>query len=238
MILGIDTSAVVCTAALAENGKVLRRFSVLGKTHSEILLPGILELLKKEKRKISDLSAIAFSAGPGSFTGLRIGIATVKGLAVKDRIPCVPLSTLEALAWRFQKEAENAVLCPVMDARRGEFYQAFFRLKSGSVERLTEDRAVSGEKLTEEISGLENVILLGDGAEKYFNAFSPAASLAPEEKRLQDGGAAALLGEAYYEKEKYVMCESLTVQYLRLPQAEREWLEKQKEISEEKGELK
>ena len=236
MILGVDTSAQVCTAALVREGKTLACFSYgREKTHSETLLPGIVSLLKETNVRLEDLSAIALSVGPGSFTGLRIGLAAVKGLAVAHSIPCVGVSTLEALAYRFFGERENAVLCPVMDARRGEFYNALFALEEGKIRRLTEDRAISGQNLLRELASFETPILLGDGAEKFHSLYPDACALAPEEKRLQRGDAVALLGEIVFKNGGAVPCEALSARYLRLPQAEREWLEKQKS-NEQKGE--
>ncbi len=237
MILGIDTSAVVCTAALAEEGKTQELFSVGNeRTHSETLLPGVAMLLERRGLRPSDLDAIAVSAGPGSFTGLRIGIAAVKGLAAADAVPCVPVSTLEALAYRFRGEAGRAVLCPVMDARRGEFYNALFSLRDGAIERLTEDRAIAGESLAKELAEKENVIILGDGAGKFASLYPAAGTLAPEEKRYQSGDAVAVLGEIIWKNGGAVPCEKLSPRYLRLPQAEREWLAKQNPVQKEGNE--
>lgn len=228
IVLGIDTSALVCTAALIDGEKVLSSFS-LGKerTHSETLLPGILELFQKGCLSLADVDVIALACGPGSFTGLRIGLATVKGLAVSRQIPCVPVSTLEALAYRFYGKEEELVLCPVMDARRGEFYNALFSLKNGKIERLCEDRAVSGDVLSKEISEYKNVFLLGDGAEKFHALFPESGTLSPENLRLQSGESVALLGAKEAMNQNTVPCEKLSPRYLRLPQAEREWLAKQ-----------
>ena len=223
LILGIDTSAVTCSVALLENRNMLSTRSVThGMTHSETLLPMISEVLAESDKKISQLDCIAIAAGPGSFTGLRIGISTVKGLAISQNIPCVSVSTLEGLATN-ARHYEGITVCALMDARRGEFYQAFFRIEKGNAVRICEDRAVNGEKIAEEMKKESKLIILGDGAEKFVSLFpSYQKYLAPKEIRFQNGESIAYLGEAG----ELQSCQSLSPTYLRLPQAEREWLEK------------
>ena len=166
LILGIDSSASAASAALVENGRLLGESYVNTKqTHSQTLLPMVETLLRSLQRSCKDLDALAVSHGPGSFTGVRIGVSCVKGMAFPNSTPCVGISTLEAiayggLAW------EGAVLCAVMDARCGQVYNALFRANQGRLQRITEDRALSIEQLGEECRGFqEPVLLLGDGAE-------------------------------------------------------------------------
>ncbi|MBQ3865555.1 MAG: tRNA (adenosine(37)-N6)-threonylcarbamoyltransferase complex dimerization subunit type 1 TsaB, partial [Clostridia bacterium] len=136
-ILGIDTSAGTCGAALMKDGKTLASFARRdGLVHSETLLPGILLLLDGAGIGVSDLDAVAVSVGPGSFTGLRIGVSTVKGLSYPGDIPCVPVSTLEALAEN-ASSLEGKTVCALMDARRGEFYNAIFTVQGGVPRRIT-----------------------------------------------------------------------------------------------------
>ncbi len=241
ILLGIDTSATTCTAALVRDQKVLGAFSRRdGMTHSETLLPGVLSLLKGAALDVGRLDAIAVSAGPGSFTGLRIGIATAKGLAYDRDLPCVPVSTLEALAENASDRA-GSLVCAVMDARRGEFYNALFNVTESGVERLTEDRAVSGQALYEELSGEKNTLILGDGAEKFVGAFPELAPfLAPEDIRWQSGVSVCRVAQRRFDTDK-TTCRMLSPRYLRLPQAEREWLRRQEENhqeSEQTGEKK
>lgn len=226
-VLGIDTSAVVCSVALISDRDTLAFKTVSeGLTHSETLLPLIREILNECNTSVSGLDAIAISNGPGSFTGLRIGISAVKGLAVSDRIPCIGVSTLEALAMN-AIEYEATLICPVMDARRGEFYNGLFQVKDHCLIRLCEDRAVHGEKIAEELSNYEKVLILGDGAEKFVSQYPEFAEcIAPFELRYQSGNSVARLGVNLLESGASVSCKELSPKYLRLPQAEREWNEK------------
>jgi len=228
-ILGIDTSAKVCSSAVISGKSVLSFRTVSdGMTHSETLLPAIKAILKEADTKLKELDGIAVSHGPGSFTGLRIGISTVKGLAVSQNIPCIGVSTLEALAMNCI-ESEGAVICPVMDARRGEFYNALFQVKNGNLIRLCEDRAIPGLALAKEICGDEKVLILGDGAEKFIQQ-NPAFSenIVSHEARYQSGASVALLGLQALQNGSFQSCKEISPRYLRLPQAEREWNEKHK----------
>ena len=229
LILGVDTSAKVCSVAILQNQSVLFSSTLSdGLTHSQTLLPLIKTALESTNFTVSDLSGIAISCGPGSFTGLRIGISTVKGLAIADHIPCIPLSTLEALAYN-GIEREDTLVCALMDARRGEYYNALFRITDGKVYRVTDDRAISGDMIYSEIKNEKNLLILGDGAEKFVSEHTDLADfLASPEIRFQSGKSVATLGEKLFREEKFVSCEKLTPSYLRLPQAEREWLMKNK----------
>lgn len=226
-VLGIDTSAVVCSVAVVSDHETLASKTVSeGLTHSETLLPSIKEILRESDTSISSLDGIAVSHGPGSFTGLRIGISAVKGLAISHSIPCIGVSTLEALAMN-ALDFEGMVICPVMDARRGEFYNGLFRIQDRSLIRLCEDRAVHGEKIAEELAMYESVLILGDGAEK-FTQQNPqfAECLAPLDWRYQSGDSVARLGLCLIKSGFSKFCKELSPKYLRLPQAEREWNEK------------
>lgn len=231
-ILGIDTTATACSVALYSD-RLLAQESVLhGPTHSQTLLPFVKKVLEDGGCTLGELDLISISAGPGSFTGLRIGISAVKGLAFSDSIPCVGVSTLEALATN-ARILEGFTVCPVMDARRSEFYNALFRIENGVPIRLTEDRAISGENLAAECASFSKLIVLGDGAEK-FSAMFPGflAALAPEDIRYQNGESVCLVGLRDHERGKTVSCNDLSPAYLRLPQAEREWLNKNKSQKE------
>lgn len=229
-VLGIDTSAIVCSVALVSQEKTLASRTVSdGLTHSETLLPLIKEVLDQCGISVADLDGIAITHGPGSFTGLRIGISSVKGLAVSKNIPCIGISTLEALAMN-GIEYEGTVVCPVMDARRGEFYNALFRVNEHKLVRICEDRAIPGEAIAQELSAYDRVLIVGDGAMKFVQMhpdFSDA--LAPEEIRYQSGESVAVLGRGALSVGKYISSAELAPSYLRLPQAEREWKEKNKQ---------
>ncbi len=228
-VLGIDTSAIVCSAALVSDKKILSERTISnGLTHSETLLPLIKELLDEQNLSIKDIDCFAISTGPGSFTGLRIGISTVKGLAISLNKPCFSASTLEALALN-ASEFEGKIICPVMDARRGEFYNALFSVQGGKLIRLCSDRAVPGTEIYKEIFDKDYVVL-GDGAEKFAEQNPEAEKhLAPIEIRRQSGASVAKLALQEENKKQFVFCDSLSPKYIRIPQAEREYLKNKKE---------
>ena len=143
LILGIDSSAGPASAALVEDGCLLGEFYIHTKqTHSQTLLPMVQQLLASAGRSCGDLDALAVSHGPGSFTGVRIGISCVKGISFSNDIPCVGISTLKAIAYG-GLAAEGSVLCAAMDARCSQVYNALFQVEHGVLRRLTEDRALS-----------------------------------------------------------------------------------------------
>ncbi len=224
LTLGIDSSAAAASAAVVEDGKLLGEFFVNTKqTHSQTLLPMVQNLLETVSRSCGDVDVLAVSHGPGSFTGVRIGVACVKGMALVNDTPCVGVSTLEAIAWG-GIFAQGALLCAVMDARCGQVYNALFQAEGGTLRRLTEDRALSIADLEKECRGFgEKVLLLGDGAalcHKTFQAWG--ARLAPEAIRFQRASSVALLGEEAAQAGKTISASALAPVYLRLPQAERE----------------
>ena len=226
MILSIDSSAVTASAALTDGDNVIRsEFVNKGLTHSETLLPMIKRVMGDVA--YSELEAIAITAGPGSFTGVRIGVATAKGLAFKFSTPCIPVSTLEAIAYNFINE--NAVICAVMDARRMQFYNALFKVENGKIEHLTPDRAISLEDLQKELRQYEDVIIAGDGARLCAdNIGLDNCRIADEESVYQN---AVSLAKAA-EKNKKIPPEKLMPVYLRQSQAERELKLKKKNEGE------
>lgn len=215
-MLSVDSSAVTASACLTEDGNVIKsEFINKGLTHSETLLPMIENVMQGVS--YNELGAIAVNAGPGSFTGVRIGIATVKGLAFPNNTPCISVSTLESIAYNFIDE--NCVVCAVMDARRMQFYNALFKVENGNVQRLCEDRAISIEDLREEIKSYDNVVIAGDGARLFFeNAGLDNITLADDEKVYQNAVGVSL---AALNKEK-ISPNALLPVYLRPSQAERE----------------
>ncbi len=226
-VLGIDTSAVVCSVALVSDDETIASKTLSdGLTHSETLLPLVKEILEESKTMLSDLDGIAISHGPGSFTGLRIGISAVKGLAISHGIPCIGVSTIEALAMN-AIDFEGTLVCPVMDARRGEFYNGLFRIENGNLIRLCEDRAIPGEAIAQELTAYENVMILGDGSDKFIQQNSDFSEcIAPLDLRYQSGCSVAKLGLRSIKSGISTSCTSLSPKYLRLPQAEREWNER------------
>ena len=222
LMLALESSAKAASAALFEDGAMLA-FSAAnaGLTHSRTLLPMAEGLLRNLDRSVKDLDLAAVAHGPGSFTGLRIGMAEVKGLCWALDIPAVGVSTLEAMAFG-GPDAEGAMLCCAMDARRGQVYNALFRVRDGKPRRLTEDRAISVPELQEEMFSYKTPwILLGDGAVLCYNSMDRdrlSLRLAPEPLRLQN---ARGVGLAALEKQPQPARALLPV-YLRLSQAERE----------------
>ena len=228
LTLGIDTSAVTASAALVSDGEVVSECSVTGAlTHSEHLVPMINDVLAFAGKRIGDVSLFAVNAGPGSFTGLRIGVSTVKGLAFAGGVPCAAVSTLEALAMRLAPY--SSVLCPVMDARRNEFYNALFTVRDGALVRLTPDRAISADELKSELAPFERVIVNGDGADKLLSLIGlPGVFRADAALIRQNAVQTALIGERMKKENLTVSCEKLSPVYLRIPQAERVYNEKTK----------
>jgi len=220
-ILGIDSSAVSAGCAIVRDGRVLSEgFVNIGLTHSQTLMPLIDNTLAGAGMDLDELDAIAVSYGPGSFTGVRIGIATVKGLAFAKDIPCVGVSTLAAIA--HGAACADGVLCPVMDARREQVYNALFDCRDGILARRCDDRAVSIDELAEEISSIDSTVwLCGDGAQLCMDRLGKRClnvRMVPESVRWQRGYGVVMASEGL----PTVDAASLVPVYLRLPQAERE----------------
>ena len=229
LTLGIDTSATTASVALVQDGQLISDFSLTGGlTHSEHLVGMIESALGYAGYLPKDIDLYAVSNGPGSFTGIRIGVSTVKGMAFAQDTPCVGISTLEALAYRLR--LFNGILCPVMDARRNEFYNALFSCKDQVITRLTPERAISAADLDKELSATPNAVVNGDGGQKLMGLLSQGlpVMLAPQGQLRQSAVEVALLGEVYHAQQKSVSCQTLSPVYLRMPQAERELLQKQK----------
>lgn len=216
MLLSMDSSAVTASVALTDGDEIIKsEFVNSGLTHSETLLPMITRVM--DGHKYSELDGIAITAGPGSFTGVRIGVATVKGLAFNDDIPCYSVSTLEAIAYNFVDK--NAAVCAVMDARRMQFYNAVFKVENGSVERLCDDRAISIEDLRNDLKQYDKVIIAGDGAKLCFqNIELENCTLADDDRIYQNAVGVAKAAQ----NKNAISPKALMPVYLRQSQAERE----------------
>ena len=230
-ILALESSATAASVALCEDEALIAQsFRDTGLTHSQTLLPMTEELLAHCGLTVTDLDLIAVAAGPGSFTGLRIGVATTKGLAWAAQLPCAGCSTLEAMAWNLA--GLDGELCAAMDARRHQVYNARFRAENGTITRLTEDRAIALEDLIEELRGTKTTqIVLGDGARLCWEALTAAgipARLAPPNLRQQTAWGVARLGLELAKAGRTVPPEELVPVYHRLSQAERERLAREK----------
>lgn len=221
-ILAVDSSAKSASVAVTENGRLISECFVNNAlTHSRTLMPMVDNALSQADMSFNDIEAIAVNVGPGSFTGIRIGVAAVKGLAAADNKPCSGVSTLESIAYNFTDE--NCIVCAVMDARCNQVYTALFRCNGSEVSRICEDKAVSIDELAEELSSFsEKIYLAGDGAEICFKAFGEKldnVNLAGENRRYQRAFGVALAAE---KNNEFIDSALLAPVYLRLPQAERE----------------
>ena len=222
-ILALDSTAVVGSVALCEDTRMVAHYTLnTGNTHSQTLLPMIESALKCAEWEIDDLDLFAVSNGPGSFTGVRIGVATVKGLAFGKNIPCAGVSTLGALAYNLRYF--NGIICPVMNARRAQVYNALFSCENGVLTRLCPDRAISIAELDEELCSMDQPIyLVGDGYDITIDGLEKTTVLpVPDELRVQSGYSVAMCGLAAYERGEAVDDAALAVVYLRPSQAERE----------------
>lgn len=221
LILAFESSAKAASVALCRDGHLVSQYSQCsGLTHSRTLLPMAEDMLKNAELTLRDVDLIAVAHGPGSFTGIRIGVSTVKGLAWAGDTPCVGVSTLEAMAWHGL--AAGGVVCPVMDARRSQVYNALFEIRDGRPQRLCPDRPIALAELAEDVKKLDApVFLVGDGAaitKAFFDAQGIPCRVAPENLLWQDAWGVAM---AALDKEPG-NADSLLPVYLRLSQAERE----------------
>ena len=224
-ILGVDSSAKSASIALIEDGEILSEFFInVGLTHSQTLAPMVKNVLDNTNTNLKDLGLFAVSFGPGSFTGIRIGVSLVKGMAMPFNTPCIGVSTLYSMAFNLLNE--NAVVCAVMDARCNQVYNAIFDIKDGKIQRLTKDRAISIVDLYKELKFFQKkVIFVGDGAELCYNKknnYNLNAYIAPKSLRLQRASSVAFAGYNVVVKNGAIGADSLIPFYLRPSQAERE----------------
>lgn len=234
LILAFETSAKAASAALLEDGKLLAEsYQNTGLTHSQTLMVMAENLLHQCGKTVTDVSAVAVAAGPGSFTGVRIGVAAAKGFAWGREVPCYGVSTLEAMA--LSLGAYQGYVCPVMDARRSQVYNALFYVNHSSLERITEDRAIALAQLKQELAPLtEPVFLVGDGSVLTYKTLSgdiPNLVMPPEHRMHQRAAGVALLAAQKQAAGETGDGAALTPNYLRLSQAERERLEREQQNS-------
>lgn len=225
-LLALESSAKAASCAVLSDGEpVASAWQATGLTHSRTLLPMAADLLKNSGLSLADMDAVAVAAGPGSFTGLRIGISAAKGLAWGAEKPCLGVSTLEAMAWPLC-HLEGIVVC-AMDARRRQIYNAVFRCENGALVRLREDRAISLEDAAADLRDLEGpMTIVGDGAALCYDYFLTAevpCALAPAHLRLQSAVGVGMAACRLWPQGA-VSPQDLRPNYLRLSQAERERL--------------
>lgn len=238
-ILGLDSSGLVASVAVQEDGELIAEYTTnYKKTHSQTLLPMLDEVKKMIDLDLSALDAIAVAAGPGSFTGLRIGSATAKGLGLALDLPIVPVPTVEALA--YQLWGADGYICPVMDARRNQTYTGIYMFEHGEFHTILPQCAIGIEDLLEQINeNGHSVIFLGDGVPVFQEQIKTMIRVpflfAPAHRSRQSAAAVAALGMEYYKKGQFITADLHVPEYLRLSQAERERLEKEKQNENPSG---
>ncbi len=224
-VLGIDSSGMTATVALIEDDKLIAEFTVNNKrTHSETLMPMIDKVLTASETDIRDVELLAIAAGPGSFTGLRIGAATVKGLGMSLDVPVAAIPTCEGLAMNLS--GTDRLVCPLMDARRNQVYTGLYRVSGDMPEAVIEQTACDISEIVDKVNEAgEKVIFLGDGAaifKEYIESnIRVEFSFANANASLQRGASIASLGLLYQKAGKTVSVDEFTPVYLRPSQAER-----------------
>ena len=229
LILAFETSAKAGSVALLESGNLLgESYQNTGLTHSQTIMAMAQDMIAACGYTPQDIQAVAVAAGPGSFTGVRIGVAAAKGFAWGAEIPCYGVSTLEAMAETLG--IYQGYVCACMDARRNQVYNALFYVNHGMLERVTEDRAIALIDLKEELKTLEGPIyLVGDGAELAYRHLSAEVEnliLPPEHRRHQRASGVAMVAAKKIAAGESGDANAMTPNYLRLSQAERERMEK------------
>ncbi len=240
LILALDSTALAASVALCDDERLIAEFILnTGHTHSETLLPMVEAALEIAGRRVDDIELFACTAGPGSFTGVRIGVATIKGLAFDRGVPCVGVSTLDVLAGNGRML--NGLLCPVMNARREQVYNALFSSDGQALTRLCDDRALAISALGEDLLSLavgRSVYLMGDGARLVYDALSVPLEGQVELRMLPE----RLIHQSGYETAQVALQlwrtgavnsdytdATLSPVYLRPSQAERVRMEKLKQ---------
>lgn len=226
LILAVECSASPASCAIIDNGKIRACSFVNAKlTHSQTLVQAIINMLDNSATTLCEIDRIAVAVGPGSFTGLRIGISAVKGLAAPQNMPCMAVSTLEGIAEGFTDR--NCIICALMDARCNQFYNALFEAKDGVIKRICGDRALTADELFFEISNMppdKQIVICGDGADLFYKKVSNMGNIkkAPEHLKFQSAVGVGMFAYRNIDNICTVSPENLLPVYLRLPQAERE----------------
>ena len=232
-VLGIDSSGMTAAVALIEDDRLLAGYSVNNKrTHSETLMPMIDTILTSAGVDISEVGLLAIAAGPGSFTGLRIGAATVKGLGLSLNVPVAAVPTCEGLAMNLS--GTERLVCPIMDARRNQVYTGLYRVDKELPEAVIDQTACDISEIVDKINSIgEPVFFLGDGVEVFRDYIEKEIKtdcrFATANASLQRGASVAALGLLYYKEGKTVSVDDFAPVYLRPSQAERVRTEKNRE---------
>lgn len=232
-ILAVDSSGLVASVAILEDYNLIAEYTVnYKKTHSQTLLPMVDEIVKMTETDLNTVDAVAVAKGPGSFTGLRIGTATVKGLGLALGKPIIGIPTVEGLAMNLYNA--KGLICPLMDARRNQVYTGIYRFQGNQLLVVKDQVAVGIEEIIDALNIIgEEVVFLGDGVPVYKEVIEKGAmvpySFAPAHVSRQRAGAIAVRAVSYWEKGEFMDAAVFVPEYLRMSQAERERLQKQKE---------
>ncbi len=232
-ILGLDSSGLVASVAIVEDDNLLGEYTVnYKKTHSQTLLPMLDEIAKMIELDLNSIDAIAIAGGPGSFTGLRIGSATAKGLGLALKKPIVNVPTVDGIAYNLVGHRD--MVCPLMDARRNQTYTGLYRFDGDKMEVVLEQCAVGIDEIVGKINTIgQAVVFLGDGVPVFRDYLKENCKVpylfAPAHMNKQRAGAVAVLGMQYFKEGRIETAEEHKPEYLRLSQAERERLEKEQQ---------
>ena len=230
-ILGLDSSGIVASVAIVEDDVLIAEYTVnYKKTHSQTLLPMLDEIAKMTELDLNSIDAIAVAAGPGSFTGLRIGSATAKGLGLALKKPLIAIPTVEGLAYNLYDI--SGLICPIMDARRKQVYTGIYRFTDHQLKVVEDQMALPMETVIEKLNQYgETVTFLGDGVPVFHELIAEKMtvpySFAPAHVNKQRAAAVAALGEIYYRQGKTETAMEHVPDYLRVSQAERERAERE-----------
>lgn len=229
-ILAIDSSGLVASLAIVTEDELIAEYTINYKmTHSQTLMPMLDEIVQMTNMDLKEIEAIAISKGPGSFTGLKIGAATAKGLGLVLDIPIIAIPTVDGIAYNLYKT--KGIICPIMDARRNQAYTGLYKWINDEFTVLSEQKVAKIEELVKEINELnEEVIFLGDGVEIFKNQLKELVnvpySYAPSHLSKQRAGAIGALGIEYMKKGETIHADNFAPSYLRKSQAERELADK------------
>lgn len=234
-ILGIETTGAYASVSLMKDDKIIGHVSGNDRfSHLQNLIPQVQEVIKDNKLSIGDIELIAVSCGPGSFTGIRIGVSTARALSQVLDIPCVAVSSLAALAMRadVKTAAENFLICPMLDARRNQVYAGGYILKEGYPVEEIEAGPYMLDEFLAKTGEYDRILLLGDAIDKYSEQIAElrpeGTETAPESIRYQDASFVAKLGKKLYAENGGLSYNQLQPEYMRLPEAERKLKEQQK----------
>lgn len=231
LTLAIDTATKVCSIALCRDQEILAEYTInMGMTHSEGLLPQIEQMLERSKVNKESIDLLAVSMGPGSFTGLRIGLATAEAMAYSWKACLHGVDTLEALAYNIP--IENIILVPVLDAQKGNYYQAIYEWQNGKLVKLAGVEVVNKERLLSRISEYaadKQAVLLGECSKLAKLELPANIKLAPLTLRMPKGGSVALAAEAGFDPEQDKRIFGLEPYYIRRSEAEELWEQRQKQ---------